>query len=176
MGEEAVREADLVGGEALGRPIVPAPTPDPDSPATAGGAEEPAEASEDPSDDDAPPRPRRVPLPRRFAGAPLALVAPESLAERWDVQYAIRTRSGPAHRLLAAAFGLCNPRVRQRCPYDPARGLAAYGGEVIDLLSRSPDPPTIDALIEVAWHAYDLCMSGPTIEGVVAKRDFSDAP
>jgi hypothetical protein len=127
------------------------------------------------------PTPLREPLPKRFAGAALHLDPPDDIAELWDVLFAMRTRSVPLNRLLAACIGLTVARINRRVQYNPADGLAAYGGKVIRFLhSDAVDPkdrPSLGQLMAVGWHALDLCVDAcPTPEGIKAAADFSGPP
>lgn len=107
--------------------------------------------------------------PKRLAGADLVLVAPGSLAERWDVAILAQTE-GQSHRARAAALGLCWPRYRRRYPY--AGNAVAYGGAVIDHLLA--EGATIGEILVAGAEAYMVCLDG--LVAVEGAEDFSETP
>lgn len=109
-----------------------------------------------------------MPTPTRLAGADLALTAPGSLAERWDVVILAQTE-GARERAMAAALGLCWPRLRRRKPY--GGNALTYGGTVIDTLLG--EGATISEILAAGSDAYQLCLEGLVDVGA---SDFSGTP
>lgn len=111
-------------------------------------------------------------LPARLAGAPLELIRPTSIAERWDVCL-LAAQPGLGHRSRAAALGLCWPRFRRRHPY---RGDAlAYSTVVLDeLLGGDPPLTTLGELVAPGLHALRLCLDG--LAPVDGADGFYDRP
>jgi len=115
--------------------------------------------------------PKAPAAPKRVAGAAVQLVVPRSWAERHDVAAAAATN---VQRAVAAALGLCWPRLRKRLPAYGGDPLA-YGGAVIDFLRN--EGASMNDIVDVGIDAMKLCADGLFGEAEVkARADFSGAP